>query len=94
MASTTGLVGVLLADRTSLDCDDGARVDMDDGLLCHYDGNRLSKSLARRYKGRRMKPYSTNDDGLLDHCDGVRLGLFVGALLSDTKREAVETTHD
>ena len=45
-------------------------------------------------KGRRMKPHSTNDDGLLDHCDGVRLGLFVGALLSDTKREAVETTHD
>ena len=44
-------------------------------------------------KGRRMKLHSTND-GLLDHCDGVRLGLFVGALLSDTKREAVETTHD
>jgi hypothetical protein len=44
-------------------------------------------------KGRRMKPHSTNG-GLLDHCDGVRLGLFVGALLSDTKREAVETTHD
>ncbi len=46
----TGLIGVLLADGTSLDCDVGARVDMDDGLLCHCDGVRLSKSLARRYR--------------------------------------------